>query len=263
MNETSKEITISVPGTIIAFLFEILLPVILSIIWMKYFYNKISCILVGIAGFVASVFIEKYIFLLLIFLIAGYGVFYYIILGLSPGLFEETGRYICFKILLSNQGYNKKEISIGYGIGHGGIESIYIGIQVLSILLTKDKLIENGSLTVSIPFFQCLMSAIERLSAVIFHISASIFVYKAVKEKKIIYYIIAIVLHDLVDLFALLYQLKILKNIYILELFFAIFSCCMVFFAYKLYNSLESDSNLENTEENTRTEDENLIGNNN
>ena len=58
MNKTLQERTINVPGTIIASLFEILLPVILSIIWMKYFYNKISCILFGISGFIGSVFIE-------------------------------------------------------------------------------------------------------------------------------------------------------------------------------------------------------------
>ena len=262
MNETSQVITVSVPGTIIASLFEISLPVILSFIWMKYFYNKIACILVGIAGFIASVFIES-LFLLSIKSIAGIGVLYYIIIGLSPGLFEETGRYICLKILSSDRQYKQKYISVSYGIGHGGIESILTGIQVLYNLLAKDTLIKEKKLTSSIKFSDCLLSAIERLFAVLFHISASVIVYKAVKEKKIIYYIIAIVLHDFVDLFALLYQLQILKNIYVVELIIAISSSCIAFFAYKLYNNLESDSNEGNIEETLNPEDPNLIGNNN
>jgi len=58
MNETSQEITINSPGIIIASLLEILLPFILSFTWIKYFYGKITCILIGIAGFIVSVFIE-------------------------------------------------------------------------------------------------------------------------------------------------------------------------------------------------------------
>jgi uncharacterized membrane protein YhfC len=245
MNETSQEITINSPGIILSSLFEILLPFILSFIWIKYFYGKITCILIGIAGFIASVFIES-LFLQLITWIAGQGILFYIIAGLSPGIFEETGRYICLKYLLSKEQYQQRNISVSYGIGHGGIESILVGIAFFSNLFTKDTLIEKGILKSSITFFMCIMSAMERFFAVLFHISASVLDYKAVKEKKIVYYIIAIILHDIVDFIAFLYRIKTIQNIFVIELIIGIFSSCIGFYAYKLYNSLESHSDSEN-----------------
>ena len=262
MNETSQEITINSPGIIIASLFEILLPFILSFTWIKYFYGKITCILIGIAGFIVSVFIES-LFLKLIEWIAGRGIFFYIIAGLSPGIFEETGRYICLKYLSSKEQYQQRNISVSYGIGHGGIESIFTGITLLTNLFTKDTLIEKGLLKSSITFFICLMSAIERFFAVLTHISVSVLVYKAVKEKKIIYYIIAIILHDLVDLIALFYRIGTIKNIFVIELIVGIFSSCIGYYAYILYNSLESHSDFENIEKSFKIEekeDANLIG---
>ena len=263
MNETSQEITVNSPGVIMSSLFEILLPIILSLFWIKYFYGKITCILIGIAGFIVSVFIEG-LFLKLIQWIAGTGVFFYIIAGLSPGIFEETGRYICLKYLSSKEQYQQKNISVSYGIGHGGIESIFIGISIFYNLIAKDTLIEKGAMKSSITFFMCLMSATERFFAVLFHISASVFVYKTVKEKNITYYIIAIILHDLIDLFALFYRIGTIKSIFVIELLIGILSSCVAYFAYKLYHSLESHSEFENIENFKREEkdDINLINNN-
>ena len=265
MTEIPQEINISFPGIIISSFLEILLPFILSFIWIKYFYGKFFCILIGIVGFIASVAIES-VFLQIIAWIAGRGIFFYIIAGLSPGLFEETGRYICLKYLLSKEQYQQKSISISYGIGHGGIESLLVGITFLSNLFAKDLLIEKGILKSSITFFVSLMGFVERIFAVLFHISASVFVYKAVKEKKIIYYIIAIILHDLVDLIALFYRIGTIKNIFVIELIVGIFSSCIGYYAYKLYHSLESHSDFENIEQSFKIEekeDANIIGINN
>ena len=245
MTETPEEITVNFPGTIIASLLEILLPFILSFIWIKYFYVKITCILIGIAGFITSVSVEG-IFLQLIAWIAGRGIFFYIIAGLSPGIFEETGRYICLKYLLSKEQYQQKNISVSYGIGHGGIESLLIGITFLSNLFAKDTLIEKGILKSSITFFSSLMGALERVFAIIIHISASVLVYKTVKGKKITYYIIAIIFHDLIDLVAILYRFEYIKNIFVLELIIGIFSSCFAYYVYKLYLSFDTDLDLKN-----------------
>jgi len=247
MTEIPQEINISFPGIIISSFLEILLPFILSFIWIKYFYGKFFCILIGIVGFIASVAIES-VFLQIIAWIAGRGIFFYIIAGLSPGLFEETGRYICLKYLLSKEQYQQKSISISYGIGHGGIESLLVGITFLSNLFAKDLLIEKGILKSSITFFVSLMGFVERIFAVLFHISASVLVYKAVKEKIITYYIIPIIIHDLIDLVAILYRFEYIKNIFIIELIIGIFSSCFASYVYKLYNSFDTDSDLKNGE---------------
>ena len=92
------------------------------------------------------------------------------------------------------------------------------------------------------------MGAVERVFAIIFHISASVLVYKAVKGKKITYYIIAIIFHDLIDLVAILYRFEYIKNIFITELIIGIFSSCFAYYAYKLYLSIDTDFDLKNGE---------------
>ena len=247
MTEKPEEITVNFPGTIISSIIEILIPFILSFIWIKYFYGKITCILIGIAGFIVSVFIEG-IFLQIIIWATGRGIFYYIIAGLSPGIFEETGRYISFKYLLSKEHYQHKNISVSYGIGHGGIESLLVGITFLSYLFAKDSLIEKGIIKSSITFFSSLMGAVERIFTVIIHISASVLVYKAVKGKRIAYYIIVIIFHDLIDFVAILYRFEYIKNIFVVELIIGIFSSCFAYYVYKLYFSLDTDFDVKNGE---------------
>ena len=247
MTETPEEITVNFPGTIISSIIEILIPFILSFIWIKYFNGKIFCRLIGVAGFIASVAIEG-AFLQLIAWMAGRGIIFYIIAGLSPGIFEETGRYISFKYLLSKEQYQQKNISVSYGIGHGGIESLLVGITFLSYLFAKDSLIEKGILKSNITFLTSLMGAVERIFTVIIHISASVLVYKAVKGKRIVYYIIVIIFHDLIDFVAILYRFEYIKNIFVVELIIGIFSFCFAYYVYKLYLSLDTDFDLKNGE---------------
>ena len=53
-----SEITVNNPALILASGFEILLPFILSFIWIKKYNGKISSIIMGIVGFIGSVAIE-------------------------------------------------------------------------------------------------------------------------------------------------------------------------------------------------------------
>ena len=248
MSEPTKEIFVSYPGLIIAILFYIMYPLSLSFIWYNKFEGKIKHILVGAAGFFVSVLILERIILSILRYIFPNKIFVYIISLISPGLFEETARYVCFIILLKNPINRDKITSISYGIGHGGIEAIYLALlNLLPILIAKDYFIKNGDLTNDISFLTCIMGAIERFFAVIIHISLSVVVYKAVNEKKILFYIGAIFYHDLVDFFALLYQSEVI-NIYLLEIIVAILSVCSAFFAYKLYTSDENISDSEGGE---------------
>ena len=110
---------------------------------------------------------------------------------------------------------------------------------MLLILFLKDNIKED------VTFSYCLISCFERLVAVIYHISASVVVFKSVKEKKIYFYIFAIVYHDIVDIFPLLYQIKVITNIFFVEFIFTIFTICIFAFAYLLYNKLEDENPVE------------------
>ena len=241
-----SEITVNGSGIIFASGFIILLPFILSFIWIKYYKGTISSILIGIVGFIGSVGVET-LFLVLLTQIFDKTSMIITIIGLiSPGLFEETGRYICLNYLLKK---NKlKNISVCYGIGHGGIESIFVGLASLSYLFTKDILIEKGVLKESITFLDCLMGALERISAVIIHISLSVIVYKAVKEKIIYYYIFSIIYHDFVDFFAFLKAKNYITSIFIVELIVGILALSIGFYSYRLYNRFEDKKEEEEKE---------------
>ena len=204
MAESSKDITVSGPGIICATLFETLLPFVLAFIWISKFNGRICYIFIGIGGFIGSVLIESIFISLISKQFEKDSFILTLITGISPGLFEETGKYLLIKYIYSQE--KIKNNSVSYGIGHGGIESFMIGIAFLANIFAKDILIEKGALKKSITFSFCLMSAIERLFAITLQISLSILNYKAKKEKKNIFYFYAIILHDLIDLFAILYH---------------------------------------------------------
>ena len=235
MEESS--ITISTPGVIFATFFETLLPFVLAFIWIRKNNGKIRYILIGIGGFIGSVLIESIFISLITKKFGKDSSILVLITGISPGLFEETGKYLLIKCIYSQE--KIKNNSISYGIGHGGIESFMIGMSLLANIFAKDALIENGALKKSISFSFCLMSAFERLFAITLQISLSILNYKAIKDKKIIFYFYAIILHDLIDLFAILYQKGILESIYVVELIIGLLSFSIFYYAYNLYINLD------------------------
>lgn len=136
-----------------------------------------------------------------------YGIF----LGLTAGIFEEVGRFIAFKYLLKNN--HEFDDGISYGFGHGGIEAILLaGVSCLSTLIVC-IMINNGTINInssgalSLLYNQCisltpglaLASGFERISAMAIHIGLSMIVLYGVRNKKILYLFIAILVHTLVN----------------------------------------------------------------
>jgi len=143
--------------------------------------------------------------------------------GLAAGLFEETGRLLSMKFLMKKT--LSRENAIMYGIGHGGIESILIaGLTAFSNLVTS-FMINSGQLETvlatlepgmreqtvaqisglwTIPSWQFYISGIERILAIALQICLSYTVYLAVKNRKYIYYPVAIACHMVADSVAVL-----------------------------------------------------------
>lgn len=134
--------------------------------------------------------------------------------GLAAGLFEETGRYVAMKFFM--KGSLTKQEAVMYGAGHGGIEAILLGgMACLSNLLTSiminsgilEKMLPAGDVSVQaaisqltgLPAWQFLLAGMERCSAVVLHIVLSYLVYLGVKNRKIQFYILAVLVHFLVD----------------------------------------------------------------
>ena len=236
----SKEITVYTPGVIMAFTFEFFLPIVLSFLWIKYHNGKIKYILIGIAGFILSVACESIFILIIQLFIDKNTNIFYLIAGICPGLFEESGKYLLIKYIFLKEKH--KSISVSYGIGHGGIESILIGFSLLAYLFLKETLIQKGGLKENITLFICIMSASERLSAILIQISLSVIIFRAIKEKKLRYYFLGIILHDLIDLLPLFKLKGIINSILLIELIVGIFSLCLSLYSYYLYNTFEEKS---------------------
>ena len=233
-----ESIYINTPALIFGFLIEISFIFIYSFINIKYYKGKLFIILIGVAGFICSVTLEALTVKLLSKIFGEKSLIFTYSILFFPGVFEETGRYICLDCLVKT---NNKIMAISYGIGHGGFESFVIGISLLNNLIMKDSLINQGILKVDLTFGIIFTGVFERFVCVFIQISLSVIVYKAVKKRKIKYFISAVFLHDFIDLFAFFYQRGIIKNIYVVEAIICLLSILLSRYAYKLYISLEDE----------------------
>jgi len=134
--------------------------------------------------------------------------------GLSAGVFEEVARYLALKFWLKKDTHTL--LPLKYGIGHGGVEALLLGLLALFaliqvVVLSGDSLEalvppEQIELALSqietywaVPWYHSLLGAAERISAMAFHIGASILVYKSVRTKNLLYLIIAVLGHAVLD----------------------------------------------------------------
>lgn len=145
--------------------------------------------------------------------------------GLMAGLFEETGRFCAMKLL--KRRHNRPATALIYGAGHGGIEVlIVLGLNMVNYLIYA-ILANRGQLTAilgpSVPEatqqaltgilenlatqspWLLLLSPLERISAVILHMSLSVFVWKAAtKPGRFPLFFAAIALHAVMDALAVI-----------------------------------------------------------
>ncbi len=139
--------------------------------------------------------------------------------GLSAGLFEELTRYLIFRFWLRQE--SGAYVPWKYGIGHGGVEAVLTGGLALFALIQVLALGGEGALAGfpadqaevirsqldtywSVPWHLSLLGAWERVSALLFHLGASVFVYKAVREKNLLWFLVALLGHAAIDGFAVI-----------------------------------------------------------
>jgi Predicted membrane protein len=228
----SAQIGLLVLGTILM----IASPLVIAIIWTKKKKERFTTVLVGAATFLLfAVILEKPLQAVLIaptqMGLADTGISQFLndrpvlwafIVGLFPGVFEETGRLVAYKTMLKKR--KNRETSISHGIGHGGFEVIFLmGITyatytayavmintgtfgtVMDQVMAQapdqaDSLMAVVSGIASFSFANLALSIVERIFAVLFHIGASIIVFYACKNNgRFWLYPLAILLHTAMD----------------------------------------------------------------
>ena len=210
----------------------IALPLFAAIIWCKKKHEPFPTVIIGAATFLLfAIVIEKPLQYLVIMadspvsrFVNARPLLWGIIVGLFPGVFEETGRLAAFKTILRKR--PQKETGISHGIGHGGFEAMFILgltfimyfifglmlnqgtfvrllIEPVKDTLTPDVLKQITDVVDKITAFNAGTAAlylVERVFAVFYHTGASIIVFYAAKDsKKWWLYPLSIVIHTVVD----------------------------------------------------------------
>ena len=204
----------------------ITIPVVLIVAWKMYTKRSLVPFWVGIMVFIAFSrmleMIPHSLFLLssnpVSKAINGNVVLYVIYAATVAALFEETGRYLAMRLYMKKS--LTKENSLMYGVGHGGMEAVMVvGISYISNLMvalmingndfeslfaglddaTTAVTIDRLSALWTLPSYQFFFAGVERISAMMLQIALSYLVYRAVKEKRMKFYGIAVGIHFAVD----------------------------------------------------------------
>ncbi|QQK08720.1 YhfC family glutamic-type intramembrane protease [Miniphocaeibacter halophilus] len=161
---------------------------------------------------------------------------YIIFLSFTAGIFEETARFIAYKTILKKEKNIYSPIS--FGLGHGGIEAvIYTLLPILSYrynLLFLDNL-------------QVYLGILERVSAIIFHISATILVFYGIRKNKKVWWLISIIIHGMYN-FIFTYLANVLNRIVLSEIVALILAIILLIFARYLLRKLEREESYEKYE---------------
>ena len=154
----------------------------------------------------------------------------YVIYGISmAALFEETARLIFFKWLEKKRTLEDSD-ALAYGLGHGGLELIYIGIASLLNLFILFSAVESQNSAImqllpestlatinNLAAWQIYLLGLERILALLLQVGLTFWVYQAVRQKKWIYLVAAYGLHALFDLAPSLSQVGWLSNPLLVE----------------------------------------------
>ncbi|MDD6503055.1 MAG: YhfC family glutamic-type intramembrane protease [Oscillospiraceae bacterium] len=253
----------TIAGMFTAAAFCTALPIILLLVWLKKTGAKAMPFFVGAGIFILfALILEQILHTFCMVLdnpvsrvIKSSVVLYTLYGGLAAGVFEETGRFVAFKVMKSRA---SRETAITYGIGHGGIESILVAGMNMTVYGVIALLVNRGGLSAAIPIIgdeataqmvvasiaattpvACFYTCWERISAVILHIALSVLVFRAVHEPgKGWLYPLAILLHAGLDFIAVLFQQQVISSLMITELMISIFAILVAVFAWRQYRAM-------------------------
>ena len=209
----------------------------------------------AVAFFVSSQVLEKIVHLLVLHPQKGGSIslmqdhpFLYVLYGIAmAAIFEETARLVFFNWLEKKRTLEDSD-ALAYGLGHGGLELLYLGIGSLISLLVLFSMLESSNPDVanllpkatletvqSLSGWQVYLLGVERVLALIMQIGLTIWVYQAVRQKNWIYLVAAYGLHALFDLAPSLSQVGWISNPLLVEGMLAVEVVLFVYFTKSVF----------------------------
>jgi uncharacterized membrane protein YhfC len=240
------------------------LPIGLFIIFHKKYKIPVLPMIVGMAAFIIfalilersihTVVFDKFTLKEKPFAYVLYGIF-------MAGIFEETARFISFTIL--KRKYHGIGTGLSYGIGHGGIEAILlVGIAMINSIvfsftintgivetiteklqgeaLEQTNIVITTLLTTAPYLF--LIGGIERIFALCIQISLSVIMFYSVFcKKKAWLFPVAIIIHAIIDLPAVVMQTGVINNVFLVEGIICLSSILVILCAKYIHEKLRQD----------------------
>jgi uncharacterized membrane protein YhfC len=254
---------LSIVFMIFSVLVSIALPVAIFIFIKIKYKATVFPMLIGMASFILAVLVlEQFAHSLFLstdadgnITLLSKPILYMLYGSFMAGIFEESARYVSFRLMRKK--YSGFETSLAYGIGHGGIESIMlVGLVMLNNLVFSIA-INNGSaesltagmqpdalaqfesqvgaMAATAPYMY-LIAGVERILAMTIHLSLSVIVYfSVVKKGQFWLFPLAIVLHAVANFPAALAQAGVLKNTLVVEGIILVVAVLLVFTARFIY----------------------------
>lgn len=182
---------------------------------------------------------------------------YWIFLGVTAGIFEETARWICFRFLLKKR--RRFSDGIVFGLGHGGAEAILIvGISYLNNFIVACVLAGGGNLTQrfgieeplasqiaqqfqQLTFWGSMTGAVERILALMMQVGFTMIVFYGVKKgKSLLALPAAILLHGFIDASIGFWQAAGVTG-WALEGIFAVYTGALMVLVFIYYKKLKKE----------------------
>ena len=235
-----------------------LFAILIAAVWYARKQYKINFAVLGlgaVAFFASSQVLEKIVHLLVLHPqkdgtvpLMSENPLLYVIYGISmAALFEETARLIFFKWLEKKRTLEDSD-ALAYGLGHGGLELIYIGIASLLNLFILFSAVESQNPNImqllpestlatinNLAAWQIYLLGLERILALLLQVGLTFWVYQAVRQKKWIYLVAAYGLHALFDLAPSLSQVGWLSNPLLVEGLLALEVIIFIYFTKTIF----------------------------
>ena len=235
-----------------------LFAILIAAIWYARKQYKINFAVLGlgaVAFFASSQVLEKIVHLLVLHPqkdgtvpLMSENPLLYVIYGISmAAIFEETARLIFFKWLEKKRTLEDSD-ALAYGLGHGGLELIYIGIASLLNLFILFSAVESQNPAImqllpestlatinNLAAWQIYLLGLERILALLLQVGLTFWVYQAVRQKKWIYLVAAYGLHALFDLAPSLSQVGWLSNPLLVEGLLAVEVIIFIYFTKTIF----------------------------
>lgn len=250
----------SIAGMVFSLVVSFALPIGLFVYAKKKLGAKAAPFLIGCGVFFVMVLMLEAAIHRIVFQLAGEAltgsvILYAVYGGLMAALFEETGRYIAMRFLVKPMDFPN---AFMYGAGHGGLEAMLLcGAASISNLVSAN-MINSGAMSVQLasldaqtaansaaalsalwttPSLAFFAGGVERIIAIMLHISLSLLVFSALQKRSRKVLLTAYLFHFVVDAAAVL--LHAFVSIWVVELAVALLTGLAVLAAKRTCHSTE------------------------